>query len=115
MDNSMMAYDEHLAQRIRELVATESGLTERAMFGGLAFLINGHMAVSASGQGGVLLRIDPAQTEELAAKPQAARFVMRGREMDGWLRINGDGIKTKAQLARWVTRGVDYTRSLPPK
>ena len=110
-----MAYDEQLAQRIRELVAIEPGLTERAMFGGLAFLIHGNMAVSASGQGGVLLRIDPAQTDELAAKPHADRFAMRGRAMDGWLRIDVDGVKTKAQLARWVSRGVDYARSLPPK
>ncbi len=110
-----MAYDEQLAQRIRELVAIEPGLTERRMFGGLAFLINGNMSVSASGQGGLLLRIDPAHTEELAAKPHAGRFVMRGREMDGWLRIDGEGVATKAHLARWVARGVDYARSLPPK
>ena len=111
----VMAYDEHLAQRIRDLVAIEPGLTEKAMFGGLAFLINGNMAVSASGQGGVLLRIDPAHTDELAAKPHAARFVMRGREMDGWLRIDPAGLTTSEQLARWVTRGLNYVRSLPPK
>lgn len=110
-----MAYDEHLAQRIRKLVAIEPGVTERRMFGGLAFLVNGNMSVSASGQGGLLLRIDPAETERLAAKPHADRFVMRGREMDGWLRIDGDGVASKAQLARWVARGVDYARSLPPK
>lgn len=110
-----MAYDEHLAQRIRELLANESGLTERRMFGGLAFLINANMAVSASGQGGVLLRVDPNQTDELAAKPYAGRFVMRGRELDGWLRVDAEGLETKAQLARWVTRGVGYARSLPPK
>jgi hypothetical protein len=115
MDNPSMAYDEQLAQRIRELVAIESGLTEKAMFGGLAFLINGNMAVSASGQGGVLLRIDPAQSDELAAKPHAARFVMRGRAMDGWLRIDAAGVTTRAQLVRWIARGVDYARSLPPK
>ena len=108
-----MAYDEHLAERIRELIGTEPGLTERRMFGGLAFLIGGNMAVSASGQGGLLLRVDPEQTAELAAKPHAARFVMRGREMDGWLRIESDGVATKAQLKRWVARGVDYVRSLP--
>lgn len=110
-----MAYDEHLARRVRELVANEPGLTERKMFGGLAFLINGNMSVSASGHGGLLLRIDPAHSEELAAKPHAGRFVMRGREMDGWLRIDGEGVATKAQLARWVARGVGYARSLPPK
>lgn len=115
MDNLAVAYDEHLAQRIRELVAIEPGMTERKMFGGLAFLVNGNMSVSASGQGGLLLRVDPAQTDELAAKPYAGRFVMRGREMDGWLRIDGAGVTTKAQLARWVSRGVGYARSLPPK
>ena len=111
----MVAYDEHLAERIRELTAIEPRLTERKMFGGLAFLINGNMAVSASGEGGLLLRVDPEQTAELAARPHAARFGMRGREMDGWLRIDGDGVATKAQLERWVARGVGYARSLPAK
>ncbi len=115
MDNPPVAYDEHLAQRIRELMAIEPGLTERRMFGGLAFLINGNMSVSASGQGGLLLRIDPARTEELAAEPHAGRFVMRGREMDGWLRIDGEGVATTAQLASWLARGAGYARSLPPK
>ena len=110
-----MAYDEHLAERIRELVATENGLTEKKMFGGLAFLINGNMSVSASGQGGLLLRIDPEQTDALAAKPHADRFVMRGRAMDGWLRVDADGVATRAQLERWVQRGVGYARTLPPK
>jgi hypothetical protein len=110
-----MAYDEDLANRIRELVADEPGLTEQKMFGGLAFLIGGHMSVSASGQGGLLLRIDPEQTEELVAKPHAQPFVMRGRAMDGWLRVEPEGIKTKRQLERWVQRGVSYARSLPPK
>jgi TfoX/Sxy family transcriptional regulator of competence genes len=110
-----MAYDEDLANRIRELVADEPGLTEQKMFGGLAFLIGGNMSVSASGQGGLLLRIDPEQTEELVAKPHAQPFVMRGRAMDGWLRVEPEGIKTKRQLERWVQRGVSHARSLPPK
>ena len=110
-----MAYDEDLANRIRELIAAEDGLTEKKMFGGLAFLINGNMSVAASGQGGLLLRIDPEQTDALAAKPHAAPFEMRGREMQGWLRVAADGVKTKEQLERWVRRGVDYARSLPPK
>jgi len=110
-----MAYDEDLANRLRELVATEPGLTEKRMFGGLAFLINGNMAVSASGQGGLLLRVDPAETDSLRAKPNAAPFVMRGRAMDGWLRIAPEGLGTKRQLERWVTRGVAYARTLPPK
>lgn len=110
-----MAYDEDLAYRIRELLGGRDGLTEKRMFGGLAFLINGHMSVSVSGQGGLLLRCDPEQTDALAAKPHAARFAMRGREMQGWLRIDPEGVKTRQQLERWVTRGVEYAQSLPPK
>jgi TfoX/Sxy family transcriptional regulator of competence genes len=110
-----MAYDEDLANRIRELIADEAGITEKKMFGGLAFLLNGHMSVSASGRGGLLLRIDPEQTDAMLAKPYAERFVMRGREMDGWLRVDAEGVSTKAQLQRWVERSVSYVRSLPPK
>jgi len=110
-----MAYDEDLANRIRELLATEDGVTETRMFGGLAFLIGGNMSVSASGKGGMLMRCDPAQTDELAGRPHASRAVMRGREMDGWLRIDAEGIRTKRQLAPWVKRGVAYARSLPAK
>jgi len=110
-----VAYDEDLANRIRELIADEPRLTEKKMFGGLAFLIGGNMSVSVSGQGGLLLRIDPERTEELVAKPHAEPFVMRGRAMDGWLRVAPEGVKTKAQLERWVKRGVDHARSLPPK
>ncbi|MGI8863004.1 MAG: TfoX/Sxy family protein [Solirubrobacteraceae bacterium] len=110
-----MAYDEDLADRIRELVADENGLSEKKMFGGLAFLIGGHMAVSASGQGGLLLRIDPAQTDELADEPHAEPFVMRGRGMQGWLRVHPAGVATTQELVRWVGLGVAYARSLPPK
>ena len=110
-----MAYDEELANRLRELVQGEDGVTEQRMFGGLAFLINGNMAVSASGQGGLLLRVDPAETDELAADPNARRFEMRGREMDGWLRVDTDGMSSDRQLEQWVARGVAYARSLPPK
>lgn len=110
-----MAYDTDLANRIRELIAAEANLTEMKMFGGLAFLVSGNMSVAVSGQGGLLLRVDPAQTDELLAKPHASPFVMRGRAMDGWLRIAPEGVKTKAQLQRWVDRGVGYARTLPPK
>ena len=110
-----MAFDEHLADRIRELVGHERGVSERRMFGGLAFLVNGNMAVSASGQGGLLVRVDPAQTDRLAARAHAGRFEMRGRAMDGWLRVDGEGLRTKRQLEPWVSRGVAYARSLPPK
>jgi TfoX/Sxy family transcriptional regulator of competence genes len=110
-----MAYDEDLANRIRELVAGERGVTERKMFGGLAFLIGGNMSVAASGQGGLLLRVDPDETEALIAKPHAEPFVMRGREMKGWLRVDPEGVRTKRQLEPWVKRSVSYARSLPPK
>ena len=110
-----MAYDQDLADRIRELVRGEEGLTEQRMFGGLAFLINGNMAVAASGQGGLLLRVDPADTEALVRHPDTRRFEMRGREMDGWLRVDLIGPSIDDELAGWVRRGVAYARSLPPK
>jgi TfoX/Sxy family transcriptional regulator of competence genes len=110
-----MAYDEDLANRIRELVAGEQGLSEKKMFGGLAFLIGGNMAVAASGQGGLMLRCDPDETEKLVAKPHARRFEMRGRAMDGWLRVDDEGVRTRRQLEPWVKRGVAYARSLPAK
>ena len=110
-----MAYDEQLANRIRELMADERGVTEKRMFGGLAFLIGGNMSVSASGHGGLLLRVDPAQSEKLVQSPHAELAVMRGRAMDGWLRIDAEGVRTKRQLERWVKHGVAYARSLPAK
>ena len=110
-----MAYDEDLAHRIRECLADEKHVVEKRMFGGLAFLIGGNMAVSASGRGGLMLRVDPADTPDLVAKPHAERMVMRGREMDGWLRIDEDGVRTKRDLQRWVKVGVTYARSLPSK
>jgi TfoX/Sxy family transcriptional regulator of competence genes len=110
-----MAYDEDLANRIRELVADEDNVTEMKMFGGLAFLIGGNMSVAASGQGGLLLRVEPEQTAELSELAHAAPFVMRGRAMDGWLRVDAEGVKTTRELQEWVARGVGYARSLPPK
>ena len=110
-----MAYDEELAQRIREIVAEEPGLTQKKMFGGLAFLINGNMSVSASGQGGLLLHVNPDETEALVSEPHAQRFEMRGRAMDGWLRVAPEALRTGPELERWVARGVSYARSLPPK
>ncbi|HEY2162131.1 MAG TPA: TfoX/Sxy family protein [Solirubrobacteraceae bacterium] len=110
-----MAYDEDLAERIRALVAGEAGLTEQKMFGGLAFLINGNMSVSASGQGGLLLRVDPEQTDELLDDPHAQPFVMRGRAMEGWLRVDPAGLEDGEDLKRWVSCGVGYARTLPPK
>jgi hypothetical protein len=110
-----MAYDQDLADRIRELMADEDGVTEMKMFGGLAFLINGNMSVAASGQGGLLLHVPPEETTALSELDHASPFVMRGRAMDGWLRVDGDGVQTKRQLETWVARGVGYARSLPGK
>ena len=110
-----MAYDEDLAARIRELLAEEPDVTEQRMFGGLAFLIGGNMAVAASGQGGILVRVDPAASDRLQSATKARPMVMRGRAMDGWLRVDTDDVREKRQLARWVERGVTYARSLPVK
>jgi len=110
-----MAYDEELADRIREALQDVDGVIEKRMFGGLAFLVNGHMAVSASGKGGLMLRVEPAQTDALVARPHAQRVVMRGREMDGWLRVDDAGIQTPRHLRTWVERGVAAAKALPPK
>ena len=110
-----MAYDEKLAARIRELVADEPGLTEQKMFGGLAFLVGGNMAVAASGEGGILVRVDPERSDELVETTAAHPMVMQGREMRGWLRVGTDDLGTKRELATWVERGTAYARSLPPK
>jgi TfoX/Sxy family transcriptional regulator of competence genes len=110
-----MAYDEYLANRVRELVSSQTGVVEKRMFGGLAFLIDGHLGVSVSGQGGLLLRCDPGETEQLRHKPHAGPFEMRGRVMEGWLRVDPEGVRSKRQLERWVARGVAYARSLPPE
>src|SRR5436305_508372 len=110
-----MAYDEDLADRIRELLGAQSGVTEKKMFGGLAFLIEGNMAIAASGQGGALVRVDPAQSERLVSSTKAEVAVMRGRPMAGWLRVSSDDLRTKRQLAKWVELGTTYARSLPAK
>ena len=110
-----MAYDEALAERIRELVGDEPGLTEKKMFGGLAFLVGGNMAVAASGLGGVLVRVDPAESDRLVATTNAELMEMRGRSMQGWLRVATEDVKTKRQLAKWVGLGTAYARSLPAK
>jgi TfoX/Sxy family transcriptional regulator of competence genes len=110
-----MAYDEDLANRIRELIAGDPAVTEKQMFGGLAFLVGGNMAVSASSQGGLMVRVDPDETDALLAKPSARPFEMRGREMQGWLRIDPEGVRSKRQLEPWVARGLAYARSLPAK
>jgi TfoX/Sxy family transcriptional regulator of competence genes len=110
-----VAYDEKLADRIRELMPDDAGVTEQKMFGGLAFLVGGNMAVAASGQGGLMVRVDPAQSDALVAKSKARPMEMRGRPMKGWLRVDTEDVRTKAQLAKWVKTGVTYAGSLPPK
>ena len=110
-----MTYDEHLADRIRELIAGEADLTEQKMFGGLAFLIGGNMAVAASGQGGVLVRVDPGESDGLVATTSARPMEMGGRQMPGWLRVGPGDLSTKRQLAKWVELGTTYARSLPAK
>jgi TfoX/Sxy family transcriptional regulator of competence genes len=110
-----VAYDEELAERIRELIGGDSGLTEQKMFGGLAFLLGGNMAVGVSGQGGLLVRADPAQSDELVESTNARLMEMRGRQMRGWLRVDAEDVRTKSELAKWVDLGTTYARSLPPK
>ena len=110
-----MAYDEDLADRIRALVSDEPGVTEKKMFGGLAFLIGGHMAVSASNQGGIMVRVDREQAARLLATTAAQPVEMRGGPVDGWLRVDADEVRTKRQLEAWVKRGTACARSLPPK
>jgi TfoX/Sxy family transcriptional regulator of competence genes len=110
-----VAYDEDLADRIRELVEGESDLSEKKMFGGLAFLIAGNMAVAASGQGGVMVRVDPATSDTLVATTNAHLMEMRGRPMQGWLRVDREYLRTRSKLAKWVRLSTRYARTLPPK
>src|SRR4051812_42311315 len=110
-----MAYDQQLADRVRECMELVPDVTEKRMFGGLAFLVSGNMAVAASGQGGLLLRCDPAATDALVASDGVDRMVMRGREMDGWLHVEGPVVADDTDLERWVGLGVSFAGSLPAK
>ena len=110
-----MAYDEDLADRIRGSLGQTQQVTEKRMFGGLAFLVNGNMAVAASGQGGLMLRVEPGETEQLLAEEHTAPMEMRGRELAGWIRVGADGIESDEELQRWVDLGVTRAGSLPPK
>ena len=110
-----MAYDEELASRVRSLVADEAALSEQRMFGGLAFLLHGNMAVAASGQGGLLVRVDPDESDALCERTAARPMEMRGRPLAGWLRVDADQVQTDDALAAWVERGTTFARSLPPK
>jgi hypothetical protein len=110
-----MAYDTELADRIRFVIGTGPGIAEKKMFGGLAFLIGGNMAISASGKGGALVRVDPADSDALIATEKATLAVMGGRTMQGWLRVSPENLETDEQLIEWVNRAVTYARSLPAK
>ncbi|MFR9775766.1 TfoX/Sxy family protein [Micromonospora sp. MS34] len=110
-----MAYDEELADRVRELVGGESRLAERRMFGGLALMVNGNMAVVIRGAGGLMVRVDPAESERLQTEPGAQATTMRGRQMRGWITVDPSACTTNADLARWVDQGVTYARTLPGK
>jgi TfoX/Sxy family transcriptional regulator of competence genes len=110
-----MAYDEGLAERIRELLTGEP-VEEKKMFGGLAFLVGGHLAVAASGQGGLLVRCDPERTGALLGEPGAAPMEMGGRgPLEGWLRVSAYAVRDDDTLEQWVERGIDYASALPPK
>ena len=110
-----MAYDEDLANRVRELTGKEKGLTEQRMFGGLAMLLNGNMAVAVRGQGGLLVRMDPDTSDKVLDEPGAAEMVMRGKPMRGWITVDESACRKAADLKRWVTRGISFARTLPPK
>ena len=110
-----MAYDQELAGRIRQVIGSDPELTEKKMFGGLAFLVGGNMTVAASGQGGLMVRVDPAESDALVDSSAARLVVMRGREMRGWLRVDTDDLRTKKELAAWIRRGVSFARTLPAK
>jgi TfoX/Sxy family transcriptional regulator of competence genes len=110
-----VSYDEQLARRIRQLASSEAGMSERRMFGGLAFLVGGNLAVAASGQGGLMVRVPPQASEELAREQGVAPMVMRGRALRGWLRVDADVVRADTELARWVGIGIAFARSLPAK
>ena len=110
-----MPYDRVLAGRIRERLSHVAPVEEKAMFGGLAFLVGGNMAVAASGEGGLLVRVDPAESESLVAGSNARPMEMRGRSMPGWLRVDADDVASEEELAAWVRRGISFARSLPAK
>ncbi len=110
-----VAYDTELANRLREQLADEVGVTEKAMFGGLAFLLHGHMAVTVSSRGGLMVRVGTDGAEDALARPHTRQIEMRGRPMPGWIHVAAEGVRTKRQLVTWVRRSVQFTRTLPPK
>jgi TfoX/Sxy family transcriptional regulator of competence genes len=107
-------YDEELADRVQELLVLEPDVVEKRMFGGIAFLIGGHIAAAVSSSGGLLMRCEHEDTDELLEMPHVEPFVMRGKPMRGWLRVGGEAVAEDDDLKRWVDSGVGYARSLPP-
>ena len=110
-----MAYDTELAHHVREQLAGEEDVTEKAMFGGLAFLLHGNMAVTVSSRGGLMVRVGVEAAEDAVARPHVTQIQMRGRPMRGWIHVAAEGVKTKRQLGVWARRGMEFTRTLPPK
>jgi TfoX/Sxy family transcriptional regulator of competence genes len=110
-----MAYDEDLANRVREQLAAATGVTEKRMFGGLAFLVRGNMSVAVSGQGGLLVRVGPEGAAEALSRAHCQQAEMRGRAMVGWVRVGAEGVRTRPQVASWVRRGTSFAATLPPK
>jgi TfoX/Sxy family transcriptional regulator of competence genes len=110
-----MAYDQDLAHRIREQISEHGGVTEKAMFGGLAFLLGGNMAVAASSRGGLMVRVPPDATDDALSRPHTSLVIMRGRPMKGWIAVAPEGVKTKRQVGAWVRRGVEFASTLPRK
>jgi TfoX/Sxy family transcriptional regulator of competence genes len=110
-----VAYDQDLADRIREVILDQPDVAEQRMFGGLAFLVNGNLAVSANRQGGLLVRVQAEDRDRLVAAGRAERAVMGGRTMHGWVRVAPEAVRTKRQLSSWVSRGVTMALAQPPK
>ncbi len=109
-----MAYDEDLAGRVRKQLAAEPAVTEKAMFGGLAFLLHGNMAVGLSGRE-LMVRVGPLASDDALARPYTRPFDMTGRPMKGWILVAPEGIAGERDLAAWVAGGVEFARSLPAK
>ena len=110
-----MPYDEDLANRVREQLAGEAAVTERPMFGGLAFLLHGNMSVAVSTHGGLLVRVGPDAAPAALGHPHARQAEMRGRSMRGWVRVAPEGLRTRRQVAAWVDRGTRFAATLAPK
>lgn len=110
-----MAYDEDLAHRVRAALSNETGLTEKAMFGGVGFMLDGHMALAASSTGGLMVRVDPREADDLVDGRLVVATHMRGRELRGWLDVRPDAVRSDAELSTWVRRGAEFVRTLPPK